>query len=115
MVMSDEILGAVINSVATLIAALIGVAAVYVIRNPPAPKRSDTKTDAFVDQIVSMAKSGDLRLPLSSAVLVRAFPERKESYLRSLLANYCHPTGNYVVQGQRARFRRVAKGKYLPL
>jgi hypothetical protein len=110
-----EITAALITGVATILAALIGVAAFRLRAGPSAPSRSDDVTIGLADQIVMDARAGRIAVPITTDALIRAYPNRSPKYLATILANYCEPNGDYVMQGQRPRFSRIARGQYRPI
>ena len=111
--MNPEVLAALIMASATIVAAVIGFLALRGGR--PAPARADDQTLGLADQIVIDARAGRIAVPITAAALQEAYPNRNRNYLATVLADYCEPNGNYVQQGQRARFTRVGKGRYRPI
>jgi hypothetical protein len=71
---------------------------------------------ALADQIVALHKKG--ALPTAFCVKdIRAHFQNQfsENHVRTVLANYCQGTGYEVLQGRKARFKRISQGLYTSL
>jgi hypothetical protein len=82
-------------------------------------KEGDGKEKVGVDlsslpeRICGLHRDGKLPTPFGTEHIVEHLKgEFAGTYLRTVLANYCEETGDYVKKGQKAWFRRVSEGRY---
>jgi hypothetical protein len=65
------------------------------------------------ERICALRRNGKIPTPFGAEhILEHLKDEFAETYLRSVLPNYCEKTGDYVKKGQKAWFRRVSEGRY---
>jgi hypothetical protein len=71
---------------------------------------------ALADQIVTLHKNEALPTPFCvKDIRVHFQNQFRENHIRTVLANYCEGTGYEVLQGRKARFKRISKGMYISI
>jgi DNA-binding transcriptional MocR family regulator len=74
------------------------------------------RADALADQIVAFHKNGKLPTPFCVKDIRKIFQDQfSENHIRTVLSNYCSETGDEVHRGQKARFRRESRGRYVSI
>jgi hypothetical protein len=83
-----------------------------------ATKEDDGKEEVGIDspslpdRICGLHREGKLPTPFGTEhILEHLKGEFADTYLRTVVANYCEETGDYVKKGQKAWFRRVSEGR----
>lgn len=75
-----------------------------------------TKPDSLPENICELVREGRLPAKLTPNDVREYFRgQRPVTYLNVVLANNCEGTGNYVKRGQKAWFRRLSEGVYVPI
>jgi hypothetical protein len=69
---------------------------------------------ALADQIVDLARRGIIHTPFGVEDFRKHTPGFSENHIITVLPNY-ERNGDMVKRGQRARFDRVADGRYKPI
>jgi ATP-dependent RNA circularization protein (DNA/RNA ligase family) len=65
------------------------------------------------ETIYALRREGKLPSPFSTEDVRKLLKGKfADTYLKTVLSNYCEGTGEYVMRGQKAWFRRVGKGLY---
>jgi len=76
-------------------------------------KKSSEQDVTLPERIYALFREGKIPKPFGTEhILAHLGDEFADTYLRTVLANYCEGTGDYVKKGQKAWFRRVSEGRY---
>lgn len=74
------------------------------------------KPDSLPETICRLVQEGKLPTKLTRKDIREYFEDQKPvKYLNVVLSNNCEGTGNYVKRGQKAWFRRLTEGVYVPI
>ncbi|GAM96841.1 hypothetical protein U91I_00462 [alpha proteobacterium U9-1i] len=112
--MSDTIIAALIGAGAAMLAAVVGPSLAEMLREALARMRNapPERDDSLVEKIVAAVAAGKLTGDLTAKKVAAEFDGYSPAHTQTVLANFCEETGYWVKRGQRARFVRVARGRY---